>query len=155
VTEEPEMRSKMHAKRMNKLALIDKEIPREKKVSVFGDTDARTVIVGWGTTKGAIVEAIEPLKEKGIKIKFVQIKLLHPFPKNEIMELTDGIKKIIVIESNITGQLASLLREATGKEADHYILKWTGRPISRTEVIEGVEKVIKENIVRLELKYGV
>ncbi len=154
VTEEPNLRSRMHAKRMNKLRLIDKEIPKEKKFSVFGYNDASNLILAWGTTKGAIVDAIEPLRQKGIKIKFVQIKMLCPFPKNEILEILKDSLKVILIENNFTSQLGSLLQEFTGRKPDHYLLKWTGRPISRTEIIEGVEKVLRDNILCLELKSG-
>lgn len=155
VTENSAKRSAMHAKRMNKLKLIDEQLPLLKKLSVFGEEDAACVVLSWGTTKGAIIEAIEPLKNKGIKIKFIQIKLLHPFPKNEVENLTKKAEKIIVVECNFTSQLGALLKESTGRGADHYLLKWTGRPISRTEIINGVEKVLKENIKRLELTSGV
>lgn len=154
ITEDPEIRSKMHAKRMKKLDLINKEVPIEKKLNILGFSDADILVASWGSTKGSIVDAIEPLSKLGIKIKFLQLKMLFPFPKNEVQPLINEAKKIIVIENNYSSQLSSLLKEHTFREPDHYLLKWTGRAISRTEVINGVEKVIEENIKRLELKYG-
>ncbi len=155
ITEDPKIRSMMHAKRMKKLDLIEKEIPYENKLSLYGFNDAEIIILSWGSTKGAILDAIEPLKQSGIKVKFLQIRILHPFPKNEVKEIMDKAKKIIVVENNYTSQLKSLIKENMLVKPDHYLLKWTGRPISRTEIIHGVEKVVTEKIERLELKYGV
>lgn len=155
ITEDPEIRSKMHAKRMKKLELIDKEVSYDKKVNVFGFPDADVLIISWGSTKGPIVDAIEPLKKLGIKVRFLQLRILVPFPKNEVQEILNKAKKVIVAENNYSAQLSSLLKEHNFREPDHYLLKWTGRPISRTEIISGVEKVLSENIKRLELRYGV
>ncbi len=155
ITENPEIRSKMHAKRMKKLELIDKEVPYEKKINVFGFSDAEILIISWGSTKGPIIDAIEPLKKLGIKVKFLQVRLLMPFPKKEVQEILNKAKKVIIAENNYTSQLSSLIKEHNFREPDHYLLKWTGRPISRTEVITGVEKVLSKNIKRLELTYGV
>ncbi|MFN7181909.1 MAG: transketolase C-terminal domain-containing protein, partial [Planctomycetota bacterium] len=155
ITEDPQIRSKMHAKRMKKLELIEKEVICEKKIKVFGFEDAETLIISWGCTKGPILDAIEPLKQLGIKIKFLQIKMLFPFPKQEVRKIVNEAKKIIVVENNYTSQLASLIKEHVLREPEHYLLKWTGRPISRTEIICGVEKVLTEKISKLELKYGV
>lgn len=155
ITEDPQIRSQMHAKRMRKLALINKEVPFTKKANIFGFQDADILIVSWGSTKGPILDAIEPLKKLGIKVRFLQLKMLAPFPVTEVKGIVDKAKKIIVIENNYSSQLSSLLKEHTFREPDHYLLKWTGRPISRTEVINGVDKVLTDNIKRLELQYGV
>jgi 2-oxoglutarate ferredoxin oxidoreductase subunit alpha len=154
ITEHPIIRSKMHAKRMRKLEAIEKEIPFEKKINIFGFSDADVVVVSWGSTKGAILDAIEPLRQIGIKIRFLQIKVLFPFPKSEVKEVFDKARKIVVVENNYSSQLGSLLKENMLREPDHSILKWTGRPISRTEIISGVDKVLSEKLKRLELTYG-
>lgn len=154
ICEEPNNRIRMMDKRNNKLLLADKEIPLEKKVKVFGPEKADVSIVSWGSTKGAIIDALEDLKAQGVTANFLQIILAHPFPTAFVSEFLGKAKKKIAVEMNFDGQMAGIVRERTGIAMDSKILKFNGRPITKDEVVSGVLKVAKENSRKVVLTHG-
>ena len=95
------------------------------------------------------------LKNEGVDIGFVQLKLLHPFPKKAVEPLLKNCKILIDIESNQMAQLGSLIRQNLLKEPDHYILKYTGRAMTCNEVYDSLKKIINKNAEKREiLTYG-
>ena len=68
INEEPIIRRKMMDKRLKKLELVDKEVPLEMKVNFFGDKDSENIVVSWGSPKGAIIEALNQLKDEGCQL---------------------------------------------------------------------------------------
>ncbi len=142
ITEDPENRLLMHEKRMKKLEKIIQEVEEEKKINVFGDEDSEFVIVSWGSTKGAILSALEELESEGIKASFVQVKMVHPLDGELIKKKIKGKIKIAV-ENNYSGQLAGLITEKTAEVFDYAILKWNGRPMSHDEVVSALREIIK------------
>ena len=80
INEEPFIRRKMMDKRMGKLALIDKEVPLDFKVNFFGDKDSENIVVSWGSPKGAIIEALNQLKDEGHSLGYIQVRMIHPLP---------------------------------------------------------------------------
>ncbi len=142
ISEEPQNRRKMMEKRMSKLYLADKEIPLDFKVSFFGDRNSENIIISWGSPKGAIIEALDILKNEGINAGFLQVRLIHPLPATHIKELIKGKKRIIAVESNFTAQLSGVIAEQTGISPNFYILKYTGRPMMTDEVYEAVKAII-------------
>lgn len=143
ITEDPKNRIMMMEKRMNKLELADKEIPLEEKVHFFGPTDADITVVSWGSTKGAILDAMEWLQQDGIKVNFLQIRLMNPFPTQYVKQVLSRAKKIVDIEMNYSGQLGGLIREKTCVPIEQYVVKYNGRPMS-CEEIYGAVKSIKQ-----------
>ena len=112
-------------------------------------------IVSWGSTQGPILDAIEMLKNDGIDIGFIEIKLLHPFPKELLKKHLSNSKTIINVEANYDGQLGSLIRQNLEKDPDYYILKFTGRPMTCTEIYDTLKKITNNNAQKREvLTYG-
>jgi 2-oxoglutarate ferredoxin oxidoreductase subunit alpha len=142
INEEPLVRRNMMDKRLKKLELINKEVPAEFKFKFFGDRDSENIVVSWGSPKGAIIEAINQLKEEGYKIGFVQMRMLLPFPSAQIKELLTGKQHIVDIEDNATAQLAGIVTENTAVKPTHYILKYTGRPMMVTEVYGALKDIL-------------
>jgi len=68
ISEERLNRRLMVEKRMKKLELVAKEIPIEDKLKVYGDANSENLVVSWGSPKGAIIEAIEMLKQEGFNL---------------------------------------------------------------------------------------
>ncbi len=143
ITEEPIIRTRMLEKRMKKLDTADMEIPIEEKINFFRDMDAPAIIVSWGSTKGAILEAMEMLENDGFSTGFIQVRMPHPLPKEHIAETLGKATKKIAIEGNYSGQLAGIIREKTGILMDYFILKWNGRPMSSDEVYHALLKIMK------------
>lgn len=144
ITEDHEVRTMMVDKRMKKIEIALQEISDEDKALVYGDDDADYVVLSWGSTKGAILDAMDMLKKDGYKLKFVQVKLLHPFPSDRVNELIGGARILIDIEHNKTAQFGSIVKREILRDIDYYILKYNGRPMSLSEVYAAL-KLIFEN----------
>ena len=144
ITEDPVTRVKMMDKRMTKLETISQSIAAEEKLNVLGDPKAKTVVLSWGSTKGAILEAIELLKAEGISIKFIQARLLWPLPAEEIARHLLSAQQVIAIENNFSGQLAGLVRQYTGVDVKHLIVKYNGRPMSVDEIHEAIQQIVSQ-----------
>jgi 2-oxoglutarate ferredoxin oxidoreductase subunit alpha len=155
ISEEPPNRVKMVEKRMKKLELIDKEVPLQEKISFYGDEDSENLVFSWGSPKGAILEAMQMLKNEGISLRFMQLRMLHPLPKEPVKNALKKAKKIIDVEGNYLAQMAGILKEEVGIQADYQILKYTGRPISTTEMYEALRNILvgKAPMVQV-LTYG-
>ncbi len=142
VTEDPRTRVAMMDKRARKLAWAAKTIPAEDKVQVHGDVEASLTLLAWGSTKGAILEALQKLEKAGIRARFLQLRILWPFPAEEIAPYLETAQPLVTVELNQTGQLAQLLRQETGRRPDHQILKYTGRPFSARELVEALKEIV-------------
>jgi len=151
ISEEPGMRTRMYEKRMRKLETADKEIPVQERVNSFGDSDADATIVSWGSPKGAILEAMDRLRQEGYKMSFLQVRMPHPLPKEYIAEVLGKTKKKIVVEGNYGAQLAGIIREQTGIAMDYFVLKWNGRPVSADEVYEALKLIMQEKAPRRQV----
>jgi 2-oxoglutarate ferredoxin oxidoreductase subunit alpha len=154
ITEEPETRLHMHSKRMRKIDLAALEIPLDTQFRLYGPVEADITVVGWGSTKGAVIDAMAKLNEEGININFLQIRLLMPFPTHSVAKILQRAKTVVDIEANYTAQLASLIREQTGFYIQHRVLKWTGRPISETEVVSAIREIATNHSEKVVLRYG-
>ena len=149
ITEDPEVRIKMMDKRMDKLEVALKEIPEQDKAVAYGSGD--TVIISWGSTKGAILDTMDKLAGEGTKVKFIQVRLMNPFPSELVTSMLQGAKKVIDIEMNYSGQLGSLMRQHTGREYDYQIVKYNGRPMSLDEVYNAVKRIINGDASRRQV----
>ena len=155
INEEPSNRTLMMEKRMKKLELVDKETPLEEKVNFYGDKNAEYLVMSWGSPKGAIIEAMNALASEGFSLGFMQFRMIHPLPTGYISQSLNTAKKVIDVEGNYLGQLAGVIKEQTGVSADYYLLKYTGRPMSTTEVYAGLENILRGRApVRQVLTYG-
>ena len=150
ITEDPEIRNSMMEKRMGKLKVALKEIPDEEKAARYGE-DSDMTIISWGSTKGAILDAMEILASEGVKINFVQVKLMNPFPDDYVASLLEKTRLLIDIEMNYSAQLAKLIRENVKRDPDYYIVKYNGRPMSSSEVYSAIRKVIDGKAERREV----
>ncbi len=149
ITEDPVLRVKMMDKRMSRLDLILKNIPEDEKVLSFGT--AEHTIISWGSTKGPILDAIGMLKKEGITIGFIQLKLLHPFPTDYVKSLLKDTKTIINIEANHSAQLGKLFNQNIQRDIDYFILKYTGRAMTSTEIYDALKKIIENKADKREV----
>jgi len=144
ISEEPFNRRLMVEKRMKKLELVEKEVPIEEKLNFFGDHDSENIVVSWGSPKGAIIESLNLLKSEGFSLGFMQIRMIHPLPATYIMKALEGKKRIIDVEDNYSGQLGGIIKEKTGIAPNFHILKYTGRPMTTTEVYNALKAILTD-----------
>jgi 2-oxoglutarate ferredoxin oxidoreductase subunit alpha len=125
ITESRDVRSRMVAKRLGKLALL-----REAALPPLfhGDPDGRTLVVGWGSTLPALRRAVANLPGKGLRGMHVcQPYPLHP----DVVRALAGAERVIVAEQNATGQLRRLMIMETGLPLDDPgIGAWHGHPFT-------------------------
>jgi 2-oxoglutarate ferredoxin oxidoreductase subunit alpha len=146
----------MMEKRQKKLDLAEREIPEAEKVNFFGDRTAETVVVSWGSTKGALLDAMDALDAEGVKLGFLQIRLVNPFPVEAVTKALARAKAVVNVEMNFGAHMGGLIREMTGIEPTHHILKYNGRPMSSTELAVALRSVAKGKAPRKQvLTYGI
>ena len=153
ISEDPVNRVEMMDKRLQRFTQILENIPKDEQI--LSHSTGEICVISWGSTKGPIIDAIEMLKNEGIDIGFVQIKLLHPFPKETLETLLKDCKTLINIEANQTAQLGSLIRQNLLKESDYYVLKYTGRAMTCDEIYNSLKKIVTNKAEKMEvLTYG-
>jgi 2-oxoglutarate ferredoxin oxidoreductase subunit alpha len=149
ITEDPQIRIKMMDKRMSRLDLVIKRVPADEQVVSFGVHEY--TIISWGSTKGPILDAISILEKEGINIGFIQIKLIHPFPSDYVKSLLKDAKTIIDIEANHSGQLGKIFKQNISREIDYFILKYTGRGMTSTEIYDSLKKIVENKANKREV----
>jgi 2-oxoglutarate ferredoxin oxidoreductase subunit alpha len=105
ISYDPDNHDLMVKTRAEKIERIADDIPLQK---VEGDAQGELLVVGWGSTYGAIKSAVDSARERGLSVSQVHISYLSPFPKN-LGEILRNYKNVLVPEIN-NGQLIRLLR---------------------------------------------
>src|SRR5216117_4273067 len=154
ITEAADLRVRMMKKRMNKIQLAGQVIPNSKKATLYGPTSAPITLVGWGSTKGAILDGMEDLRTDGIETNFLQVRYVNPFPTDFVQQALGPARRKIAIENNYSAQMAGLIREKTGIAMDNTIVKFDGRPVSQNEIYEGVKEIIKNGIKEVTVSHA-
>jgi len=137
LTEDATERTAQVQKRLRKLVPLEKEIgtPRE-----YGSRGAETILIGWGSTYGAIHEAVDMLRKEGASVNMLHLSELWPFPTRAVADPVSKALNRYVIENNATGQLARLIKTETGYDVSGRILKFDGRPFTPAYIAEAVKK---------------
>jgi len=138
ITEDFDTRTKMVDKRLRKLDTLKAAIiPPE----FAGSSNYDTLIIGWGSTKNVIREAIGELdSEKVAHLHFKQVYPLAPDTKDYLSKA----KQSIVVENNATAQFRQLLRTETGIDGTHSILKYNGLAFTTEDIKNQLKKYLKE-----------
>ncbi|MEI5906264.1 2-oxoacid:acceptor oxidoreductase subunit alpha [Bacillus spongiae] len=134
----------------NRQAQMDKRMRKVKKIAfnnpIYKNTpheEADLLLVGFNSTRGVIEEAMGRLEKDGIKVNHAQIRLIHPFPTDELLPLVQSAKKVMVIENNATGQLANIIKMNLGNiEKIASFTKYDGTPFLPYEVHSKCKELI-------------
>jgi len=94
-----------------KLAALQKTL---RPPEVHGDRTGDLLVIGWGSTKGAIEEAVSDLREEGKAVSSMHIAFLNPLPPG-IKEVLQGFKKVITIENNWSDSLEDSMIDETNR----------------------------------------
>ena len=143
ITEDPVLRNLMMEKRFAKLDLAAREIPEDVKIRYFGPKDADAVVVSWGSTKGPLLDALDRLWAEGARLGYLHVRLINPFPVEPVARLLAKASTRVGVEMNFTAQLGGIVREQTGVEMTHSILKYNGRPMSSSELYDALGAVVR------------
>ncbi|MEE8397690.1 MAG: 2-oxoacid:acceptor oxidoreductase subunit alpha [Desulfobacterales bacterium] len=99
---------------------------------------AEILLIGWGSTEGAIAESVDRMRADGIDAGCLMFTDLWPFPADAAAEAIGEGRTTLVVEQNRSGQLGKLIREQTGIACSGAILKYDGRPMYPHEIVDGV-----------------
>jgi 2-oxoglutarate ferredoxin oxidoreductase subunit alpha len=110
-TASPELHMKMTAKRRKKLQALAATLPTPK---VYGPSEGNVLLVGWGSTRGPIREAVDRARAAGDSVSSLHIRYMYPLPPG-LENIFSGFNSVRVVEMNDEGlygygQLAALLR---------------------------------------------
>ena len=117
------MAKAMMEKRLTKIAGIKQEVSPPEEVNL---EDADTVFIGWGSSRGAILEALEEMKKEGKSIGMIHFTEIWPLPEYTFPR---G-KSYWTVEGNILGQLARLLRSEYGMDFEGTLSRYDGLPLT-------------------------
>ncbi|VVB77977.1 2-oxoglutarate synthase subunit KorA [uncultured archaeon] len=141
-TESPGIAKIAADNRLKKYEEIKKECKKMEMIKIFGNPKAKNLIIGWGSTKTVILDALDSIdssienQSKG-KWKFLQVLYMKPL-SDEIKKEIEKANKVILVEQNVTGQLGRLIREKTGIAIKNRILKYDGKPFTSDELKEEI-----------------
>ncbi|MBX5492101.1 MAG: 2-oxoacid:acceptor oxidoreductase subunit alpha [Chloroflexi bacterium] len=143
ITEESDIRRAQMEKRMHKeeVAKAEMRLPVQ-----YGPEDADLTFIGWGSTYGAIREAVDVLNQDGPRANMLHFMEVWPLDWERVGQLLDQAKQLVLVEQNYTGQLGRVIRANTGKGMDKRILKYDGRPISTDEIVAGVRGEVRAEV---------
>ncbi|GGE64906.1 2-oxoacid:acceptor oxidoreductase subunit alpha [Priestia taiwanensis] len=139
-SESPTNRKDQMDKRMRKLDNINFNTPVYKNAP---HEDADILFVGFNSTRGAIEEAMVQFEEDGYKVNHAHVRLLHPFPSDEMKPLIEKAKHVIVLENNATGQLANIMKMNLGYvDKIKSLLKYDGNPFLPKQVYNDSKELL-------------
>lgn len=137
VNYEPENHQLMVKLRQEKVDKIADYIPLQTLDS--GPDKGKVLVIGWGSTYGAIKSAVMELQAKGYAVSHAHIKYVRPFPKN-LGNIIKNFEKVLIPEIN-NGQLIKIIRDQYLVDAEGYN-KIMGVPITKTELVDKLTQML-------------
>ncbi len=138
VSYDPDNHHQMQLLRQAKVAGIADDVP---PLDVFGPERGELLILGWGSTYGAIRSAVEKLHADGRSVAHAQMRYLNPFPANT-EAVVRNYRRVLIPEVNL-GQLSLLIRAKYLVDAVGYN-RVRGKPFRIAEIVEEAERLLAE-----------
>jgi 2-oxoglutarate/2-oxoacid ferredoxin oxidoreductase subunit alpha len=139
ITESAKVRNEQMEKRMRKLELMKNDVLEPE---YFGSEKPEVLLVGWGSTYGALKEAVEIMNREGFNIGALSFGDLYPLPQKLFNKYSRGAKLVVNVEQNYTGQLGKLITQETGVIMDKSILKYDGRQMDALEICDKLKSEV-------------
>jgi 2-oxoglutarate ferredoxin oxidoreductase subunit alpha len=138
ITENRANRNRKMEKRAQKLVTFQKNASYPATETV-GPKDAKIGVITWGSTQSAVDEAIARMKD--VKVKRMSVKTLWPFPGEEVKAFLASCDKVFVVESNFSGQLATLTKaQVGGHDKIVSVTKYDGTPYRPADVVNRIQE---------------
>ena len=138
------IRPEMVKKRNRKNEGLLKEIAPPLK---YGSGLTRNVLIGWGSTFGALKEAVDLLNADNLDVSLVHFKEVWPLNK-EYFDFLDKAEFVCVVENNFRGQFSRLITSVTGKMIENKINKFNGLPFTAREIVEEYKRLKNKKIIK-------
>jgi 2-oxoglutarate ferredoxin oxidoreductase subunit alpha len=128
---DPENRVRMMRRRASKL---DGLAERPDGLAAAGDPDSETLVLGWGSTYGAVREAVERLAAEGTAVRALYPRLLWPYPAEALAGAVARARRVIVPETSLAGPWARLV-EMHHAVRVRRVSRFDGRPFEPGELV--------------------
>jgi 2-oxoglutarate ferredoxin oxidoreductase subunit alpha len=138
--EDPAGVEKMMDKRFSKLPAIKAAL---KQPVLYGPAQADITIIAWGSTKGPVFQAMQMLQEDKVRVNFLHLVYIWPFPSEAVTKIIKNAKTTVGIEGNKTGQMISLIREETGLALDQTFLQYNGQPFYPVDIYTKIKALLR------------
>lgn len=139
---EPQITADGLDKLFRKLPLMEQDVPG---IVTHGPEAAEITVVAWGSTKGAVLEAMELAGAEGITVNFVQVLYVAPFPTAALSQVLSGVKRTLLVEGNKTAQLGGMIRAYTGYKPDSVYLKYDSRPFVPSAILAKIKEALSND----------
>ncbi len=136
VSYDPQHHQRMVKERAEKIERLAGVIP---EAEVFGPEEGDLLVVGWGSTFGAIREAVRQAQDQGLSVAHMHLRYLNPMPRN-VGQVLKRYKRVLVPELNM-GQLAWLL-QARYRVPVEKLNKVQGRPFKTVEILKAIGQMV-------------
>ncbi|HSA07117.1 MAG TPA: 2-oxoacid:acceptor oxidoreductase subunit alpha [Candidatus Gastranaerophilales bacterium] len=140
----PHVHAAMTEKRFKKIETAQSEFLAAK---TYGDDDAKFGIISWGSTSGAVLEAIDLAEKQGYKIQALYPRIIYPFPTKWINDFLHNKEMLLIVERNYCGQFANtIVYRCTCLNKDikiHNLMKYNGEPFTTKEIFNKIDQIIK------------
>jgi len=132
-------RAKMMEKRMHKLHGLARAVPPPV---LEGPADAPLTFVAWGSTVGAVRDAMAELAARGHPTNLLRFPAVYPLDVAAVRAALGRAKRTMLVEANFSGQFGRLLRAETGLDLSERLLKYDGEPFFPHEIVaRGIEVI--------------
>jgi 2-oxoglutarate ferredoxin oxidoreductase subunit alpha len=139
VSHDPDNHELMSRLRAAKIAKVSAEIPPTK---VSGTGEGELLVIGWGSTYGAITQAVNAARKEGLQVSSAHVWYMNPLPQ-DLGTVLRRFRKILVPEENF-GQFRMLLRAAYGIEPLG-LNKVQGQALNSDEVLQKIKEILRGN----------
>ncbi|MDY7094907.1 MAG: 2-oxoacid:acceptor oxidoreductase subunit alpha [Acidobacteriota bacterium] len=137
VSYDPANHARMTHLRAEKVARIARTLP---PMEVDGPRSGKLLVLGWGSTKGAITGAINHARKAGLEVSHAHLRYLNPLPQ-DLEELLNSFDRVLLPEMN-SGQLALLIQGLYLRKIDS-MPKVEGRPFGREEILTAIRHILE------------
>ncbi len=106
--------------------------------------ESESLLVGWGSSDGAIREAVDLLRSDNFDVGGLVFSDIWPFPQQKTKDALSRCKRFITVEQNASSQLGLLIRQQTGHSFHTSLLQYDGRPFTPNWIAEHTKSVLEE-----------
>jgi len=132
LTEDLSVRKEMVKKRLRKnRGIVSEVIPPE----IRGDEKPEILLVSWGSSRGAVLEAASIMRREGNRVKTLSFPQVWPLVPELFLPALQEAGNVIGVEGNATGQFAGLIRRETGFHIKKRVLRYDGLPLTPESIL--------------------
>ncbi len=137
LTEDLVIRNKMVEKRLAKLEVLKRAVVPP---AFQGADQPELLLVCWGSTRGAVAEAVEGLNASGRSAAMLHFPQVWPLVPTQFLGRLQAAKEVVAVEGNATGQFARLIHRESGFKIEREVLRYDGLPMTPEYIVKRIER---------------